>query len=520
MTPRFSCATLLGVFAVSSLVLTATALAPQTAFDSVSSAGLRNITSERLRAHMAVLADDAKEGRETGTRGFDRAAKYVADQFRALHLHAINGNYVQSMTIRRARVNEGQTVLEITRQGRREPLVYGRDFVTYGVRGETNVSVGGQIVFVGDGVTVPRDGIDAYRGSETVGTIALALPGAPASLSPSERSYYGGADAKAANAAAHGVVALLLVEEAHIPWDLRVRAARQLGVSEGLPTKMSPTVPIVYLNRSVAERIIGQPLENAALQAGAAIGIGSGKLAVRQAYRDVRSANVYAVWPGADPARAREHVVVVAHLDHVGIGAPVNGDSIYNGAVDNASGVAALLAMAKAFAEVPTRPARSVLFLATTGEEQGEIGSEYFVRRPPIPVDSIVAAINVDGISVTAFEHLEISGGSNSSLGAIADAAARRVELSVTHEPLGVGGSDHSPFLLAGIPALWIAATLTDEWMRTRYHTPQDDMRQPLDLAAAARYTQFVFITAYLAADALARPMWNSGEFFGDRMAR
>jgi hypothetical protein len=396
-----------------------------------------------------------------------------------------------------------------------EALVYGRDFVTYGMRGPDILSVSGQVVVIGDGVVVPGTDVDAYATVDAVGKMALVLPGAPASLSSSQKSYYGSADVKAAIAAAHGVTALLLIDEMQIPWDLRVAATRQLGVNETLPATRSPAVPVIYLNRSTAERIMGRPLIGAAPLVGSTIA--SARLAVRQVSRDVRSANVHALWPGADPTRAREHVLVVAHLDHVGVGIPLDGDAIYNGAVDNASGVAAVLAIARAFTRLPDRPARSVIFLATTGEEQGLIGADYFVRHAPVPIDSIVAAVNVDGTSVVPFDRLDIRGGSNSSLGTLADVAARQMGLTAVHESVGVGGSDHSPFLLAGIPPLWIGATLTDDWMRTRYHTPRDDMNQPLDLVAAARYAQFVFLTAHLAADATARPVWSPGEFFGTR---
>ena len=458
---------------------------------------------------MAILADDAMEGRETGTRGFDLAAAYVSDQLRRLGLSPVSGGYLQPMTIRRARPIEGETTLDVTVEGAHERLVYGRDFVTYGVRGTSSATVSGRIVFVGDGVTVPGRAIDAYQGLEVSGDIGIALHGAPMSLTPSERSYYGGQ--KAANAAARGVGALLLLDDSNIPWELRVRTARQLGVNESLIADSRPNIPVVFLSRPAAKKILR--LDGSALRVGAVLG--AAKLHVRQTSREVQSVNVVALWPGADPVGAVEHVVVTAHLDHVGIGAPLNDDVIYNGAVDNASGVAALITMADAFASLPTRPRRSILFLATTGEEQGLVGSDYFVRRPPVPIDSVVAALNIDGTSITPFEQLDIRGGSNSSLGGIAEAAAKQMGFSVRLQPLGVGGSDHSPFLLAGVPPLWIGAALPNDWMQTRYHTPQDDMRQPLDLGAAARYTQFVFVTAYLTADAPDRPTWNAGEFFG-----
>ena len=223
-----------------------------------------------------------------------------------------------------------------------------------------------------------------------------------------------------------------------------------------------------------------------------------------------RKANRICISPAWRTYRSGRHSWITS-----GVGAPINGDKIYNGAVDNASGVAALLTMAKAFVALSARPARSIIFLATTGEEQGEVGADYFVHHPPVSIDRLAAAINVDGLSFTTFEELEARGGSNSSLGTVADVAAHQLGLRLKNQPLGVSGSDHAPFLLTGIPALWIGAALTDEWMRTRYHTPKDDMDQPLDFEAAVSYTKLVFTTGYLAAQTSWRPEWNTDEFFG-----
>ena len=170
--------------------------------------------------------------------------------------------------------------------------------------------------------------------------------------------------------------------------------------------------------------------------------------------------------------------------------------------------------MAKAFAALPRAPARSILFVATTGEEEGEIGSDYFVHHAPIAIDKVVASLNVDGVSIARFTEVVATGGANSSLGATVEEAARQLGLRVRSESSELGGSDHSPFLRAGIPALWILAELSDEWMRTRHHTPRDDMNQPLDVDAAVRYTELEFLTGYLVAQNPRRPWWNKGEFF------
>ncbi len=502
---------LLGVLAVSSLALAG--LGAQEQLPAALSAAASEIRADRLASHMAHLADDTFEGRETGTRGFVRAARYVIGQFEALGLRPVAGSYEQRLTIRRARVDEARSSLTISRDGARWSLTYGTDFVTYGDTDALDVRAGGELVFVGDGVTVPHRGIDAYRGVSAAGTVVIALPGAPATLTPSEQSYYESAKTKAATAAAHGATALLLVAEEHIPWDLRVRSARQLGATESLPEHQPGGLKtIVYLSRAAAERILGQPLDG--MTSGKPASVGSVSLHVRNERRDVQSANVYALLPGSDPKLSAEYVIYTAHLDHIGIGEPVDGDRIYNGAVDNASGVAGMLGIASAFKALPRLPARSILFLATTGEEQGEIGADYFVRHPPVPIDRIVASVNIDGLSFFPFDEIVAGGGALSSLGRTAEDAGKQLGVRIGNESIGVDGSDHAPFLLARIPVLWLQASLSDEWMQTRYHTPRDDMSQPLDFNAAARYTRVAFVTGYLAAQTARRPTWNRGEFF------
>jgi len=504
----------LGVFLASASLDSASEV--QSLPDGIVRAAARDITEARLRAHMAILADDAMEGRGTGTAGFDRAAAYVADQFKALQLEPLNGSYLQPLTIRQSRVDEGATTVTITSPRARRSLVYAKEFVTYGMRGGASTSVEGPLVYLGDGVSAPDRGLDSYRGLDVRGKIVLVQAGAPTAMNASERSFYGDSTHKIASAASRGAVGIVIIDAPQIPWELRVRAARQLGTSEAIPAKGSTAaIPMLYLNREAATEILGRALDGPDLQAG--MQVGSARIAVRQSTRDLRSANVVARIAGSDPARRNEHVVVVAHLDHVGTGEPINGDSIYNGAVDNASGVSSLLTMASAFQSAMPRPPRSLIFLATTGEELGLIGAEYFVDRSDRVPGEIVAAINVDGTSVTPFEHIDVRGGSNSTLGVVARAAGHGLDIAVRLETIGVGGSDHSPFLRAGIPVLWVGATLPTGWMNTHYHTPQDDMRQPLDLNAAASYTRFVFLTTYLVADASSRPSWNAGEFFGQR---
>jgi Zn-dependent M28 family amino/carboxypeptidase len=216
-------------------------------------------------------------------------------------------------------------------------------------------------------------------------------------------------------------------------------------------------------------------------------------------------------------------VVYTAHLDHMGVGEPVDGDSIYNGAVDNASGVAALLWVAEAFTRLPTPPARFIVFLATTAEELGLFGSGYFVRRGPIPRKQIVAALNIDGatLMVHPLRDVSVMGASSSTLGQAAQSAGRRAGLRVHPADLPLLGNDHFPFAKAGIPALWAiagneagradldGAKLQREWMETRLHTPKDDMSRLLDFQAAADLAAFDFELGCLIANGQRIPSWN-----------
>jgi hypothetical protein len=457
------------------------------------------ITPDILRAHVTALAADAMEGRETGTRGFDRAAQYVSNVFRALELQQLTPDYLDAFRIRRGRVIEDGTSLVVTIDGKGHALRYGVDYVSYGSTSASLLDAEGRLIFVGSGVTVPSGSHDDYAGLDVRGAIVVANL-QRTGLSDADAATSATLPARARNAAAHGAVGLLVIDADATPWDLRVRAARQVGASEGpLTSPLERRAPTFILNAKRAAELFG-----GVVQKGSRLGLAT--LRLRMTVNDVTAANVVAVLPGGDKDRRSEYVVYVAHLDHVGIGRPVRGDRIYNGAVDNASGVPTMLAIARAFARSSNRPKRSIVFLATSGEEQGELGSDYFVRHGPLESSHLVAALNIDGASIVPFDEATVGGGASSTLGTHAEEAARRLGIRVVLEPLDAEGSDYAPFLRAGIPSLWIQAALPAGWMDTRYHTPQDDLGQPLDFGAMARYARLNFWTGLLAADANERP--------------
>jgi len=251
----------------------------------------------------------------------------------------------------------------------------------------------------------------------------------------------------------------------------------------------------------------------------------------------VSSPNVIGVLPGSDPQRKNEYLVYTAHLDHVGVAEPVNGDAIYNGAFDNASGVAGLLEIARAFAALSERPKRSILFLAVTAEEAGLLGSDYFANQPTVPLEGIVANLNIDGINVLYPPADTVAlGVDNSTLGDHARAAAKFVGLELSPDPWPQENffirSDQYSFVRVGVPALFSmpgqkstdpavdAKKALDDWLATHYHTPSDDMAQPFHYEGGARLAGFHFLTGLSVANAAERPAWKRGDFFGEMFGR
>lgn len=240
---------------------------------------------------------------------------------------------------------------------------------------------------------------------------------------------------------------------------------------------------------------------------------------------------------GSDPKLRDEYVVYTAHLDHLGITEPVNGDAINNGAMDNGTGIASIIEIAKAFAALPQRPRRSLVFIAVTGEERGLKGSDYFVNNPTVPFESIVADINIDMLMLLhRTKDVVVHGIDSSDLGDMARAAAKamNIEISADRAPEEVVfvRSDQYPFIRRGIPAIFAnvgynavapgvdMAEETKVWRRTRYHSPSDDLQQPLDFDAALLPIELDFRIGLAAANRDARPKWKPGDFFGEMFGR
>jgi len=260
------------------------------------------------------------------------------------------------------------------------------------------------------------------------------------------------------------------------------------------------------------------------------------KLHLVTEHKETSSPNVIGILMGSDPKLKDEYIVLSAHLDHLGIGTPVKGDSIYNGAYDNASGSAALMEIARAFSRLPTAPRRSLIFLNDTGEEKGLQGAYYFAFNPTVAVEKIVANINMDELnSFFPLKDVVGFGAEHTSMKADLDAAAKVVGYQVSPDPFPEETifirSDQFPFVRRGIPAIFVTPGLTssdpkidgkalyEDWLKNRYHSPQDDMSQPFDWKEGARLADLDFLIAQRVANAAQRPSWNKGDFFGQKFA-
>ena len=502
-----------------------------------------DVRPELIRSHMRFLADDLLEGRGTGTRGFQIAAAYVAAQFDALGLEpAFGRTFFQPIPLRHAEAVGGASSITLHRGPQKGQLTYGVDFVTSGDIHRESASVDAPIVFVGDGISAPTLGYDDYAEVDVRGKIvAIALRRIPI-LRPAPAAYFGNLDVRIEAAIERGAVGFLMLSpDDSFPWERNLRLADRgltsVTGAAGVPQEPSRPLSIAVLRYESTQRLFamasvdlaGLLMKHRDGQMPSMVLPVTASIRIRSRHTVLGSTNVGALLRGSDPRLRNEFVVYTAHLDHVGRGRSVDGDDIYNGAIDNASGVAAMLAMAQAITRLGARPRRSILFLATTGEEVGGLGSKYFASHPAFPLETITAVLNVDGPTLMLFsvKGVEAQGGQNSTLGLAASSAANRLGLTISQSAVPTV-SDQGPFVLRGVPALWALATpdaaqpgvdgpvLVREWMSRIYHTPKDDLNRALDFGAAVTMAQFNLLVGLQVAQDEDRPRWNAGDFFGD----
>jgi hypothetical protein len=512
------------------------------------------ITMEALEAHVAYLASDELEGRLTGEPGYDAAAEYVAQQFATLGLEpGGDDGWYQQVPLITYKADPDSTTLVAHRDGKDTEFVYKEHFLMSGDKVRSETFVRGEVVYVGFGVHAPEFGYSDYEGIDVKGKIVAGFSNAPAALPHNERAYYASRQTKTREAASRGAIGSIgLISrraETYYPWE---RMRNQFGNSPGmewvtLTGEAADYVPEIagsaILNIDVARSLFdGTPISfddaRAATEAStpASAPLGFEVTMARETRIDsTTSPNVIGIVRGTDPELADEYVVYSAHLDHTGIGPEVNGDSIYNGAYDNAMGVSLLIEAARAFAASP--PRRSVLFIAVTGEERGLLGSDYFAHYPTVPTDSMVANINLDmPLFLYPLADIIAFGAEHSSLETTIRDAIVDEGFELTLDPMPEENlfirSDQYSFVKQGVPSTFLVPgfsstdpeidgqAIVEDHRRNHYHRPSDDMSQPFHWESALRFARANVRIGATVGDTEERPTWNEGDFFGEKFGR
>ena len=513
-------------------------------------AAARHIRPELIRAHVRFLASDLLEGRGPASRGDRLAEEYIAAQMEGLGLEpgAADGTWYQPFDVVGI-TSEAPAAVRFTKAGQSVDLRYRDDYVAFsGVQGPEASTGGGEVVFVGYGIVAPEYQWDDYKGADLKGKVLLMMnndpEGDPKLFGGKTRLYYGRWTYKYEMAAKMGAAGAIIIHTTHsagYPW--QVVQTSWSGDQFALPHESEPEVPVkAWVTEDSARKIArlgGQDLD--ALRAAAekrdfrpvSLGVAA-DITLKNSVKKAKTENVIGRLPGRDPRLSREAVFYTAHHDHLGIkeGAKPGQDNIYNGALDNASGVAAMLAVAKAMTALPEPPRRSVYFAAVAAEEQGLLGSAYLAAHPPVPAGRIAADINIDGINIWGrTRDLTMVGLGKSSLDDwIVKLAGMQGRVIVPDQFPDKGffyRSDQFSLAKVGVPAAYFDAGTDvigkphgwgkeqqEKFEANDYHQPSDELRPDWELSGAVEDTQLFFYLGIKVANAPQMPRWKAGDEF------
>jgi Zn-dependent M28 family amino/carboxypeptidase len=494
-------------------------------------------------AHVKFLADDSLEGRDTGSEGLRKAQAYAVEQFQKAGLEPAGANgFYQPVSFTQLEVNEPKSSLALVGGGKTTKLSFADDAFISSRSTRESIKLNAPLVFIGYGLKIPEKNLDELAGLDLKGRVVVYISGSPADIPTALASHYQtvGERWKALKSAgAIGIVSILNPAAMDVPWT-------RIALNRNHPS-MDLADPQFFETEGLKIAVLYNPASAEALFAGSAHTFPeiatlakdrkplpgfalSVSLVVNAAIekKNVESANLVAKLPGSDSALKNEYVVLSAHLDHVGIGAPVNGDRIYNGAMDNAAGSAVVMDVAAQLKAHPEKLKRSVLFLLVTGEEKGLLGSKYFAGRPTVPLQSIVADINIDMfLPIVPLKIMKILGLDESDLGTRAAEVTQSFGVKPIADPEPLRNafvrSDQYSFIHQGVPSVAMDVgfelgspeqKVFKDWLTYRYHAPSDDVNQPVDLQSAALYEDIVRKLLIETADAAARPEWKPDSFF------
>jgi Zn-dependent M28 family amino/carboxypeptidase len=504
-----------------------------------------NLADEAKRwwAHVVALSGDEMQGRDVGTPGYDAAARYVAGEFEKVGLApgASASSYQQKVPFIVRRIDESRSSLKLIMEGKEEELTLG-EHANIGVRNAVPVKVKAPLVFAGYATRVPEMNYDDFRDLDVKGKIVVYMSGMPAGVAGPLVSHYQSERAKMlAEMGALGTAVINNPATSDIPWSRSTlaRLLPSMSIKEkkakGPQLKVALTINPAHADKffagsghSMAELIDlaknKKALPHFDLKT---------KVQVRSAFTqgEVESSNVVGIKWGTDPVLKNEFVVVTAHLDHLGVNDKLSGDKIYNGAMDNSSGVASLIEAARHLRELNIETKRSIAFVALTGEEKGLLGSKWYSATPSFGKEKkgkVVANLNMDMyLPLFPLQGLVILGLDESNLGDLAKAGAEKAGIEVWPDPApernSFTRSDQYSFIRNGTPALAFKfgykkgtpeEKLVQAWLKERYHAPSDDLEQPLNKEAAAKYNRVLASMVESAANAPEAPRWKDASFF------
>ena len=529
--------------------------------DAVDSAALQpalnSITSESMLANIRTLASDAFEGRAPGTPGEDSTVAYLTAQYKSLGLAPGNpdGSYVQNVELIGY---TGMSTAAIAFGGKPITMRPNLDFIAVSRHDTSNVNViNSEMIFVGYGVEAPEYGWNDYKNVDVRGKTVLIMVGDPPIKDATDSTrldstmfrgkamtYYGRWTYKYEKASEKGAAAAIIIHQtgpAGYPWEV---VSGSWGAENfDIPGPNSANrVPIEgWITEAKARELFlaaGRDFDGVAVHATRKefeplpMLNGTATWHVTNTIRRVQSRNVLAKLEGSDPALKDEYIVYSAHWDHFGKNPSLKGDQILNGALDNASGVAQMLEVAKAFTKLPAPPKRSVLFLAVTGEEAGLLGAKYYAQHPLYPLDKTLANINIDGVNQWGkTSDVVVIGLGNSTLDDVLDSVVTASGRTIVPDPESEKGffyrSDHFEFAKEGVPALYADAGVNyvgkpggygiqkrEEYTANDYHKPTDEVKSDWDLSGAVEDGRMLFEVGYRVAQASKWPEWKPGTEF------
>ncbi|MBN2973842.1 M20/M25/M40 family metallo-hydrolase [Roseomonas aeriglobus] len=502
-----------------------------------------------MKAHVMFLASDAMKGRDAGSPEYDIAAQYVASQFYAAGLRPMGdeGSYLQKVPLITVTAKDEGRFSYQPAKGAAVPMTFGKDYIPGTNPANPATKVDGGIVFAGFGIVEPGIKRDDYAGVDVKGKIVLIFGGAPESLHPELRAHFGSTATKRAIAAAKGAAGVLIIEpngsaknavfprlaqgykSPRVTWERNGVGFDPAPQAPGLGMISQAFAQTLFTGSKLAWADVVKGAESAETRFKATALPGRISAAINTEWTPLPSSNVVGLLPGSDPKLKDEYVVLSAHLDHVGVGRAVNGDTIYNGAEDNAVGIASLIEEAKKFKASGQPPKRSILFLAVTAEEKGLVGAEYFANNPTVPKNAMVADVNLDMPIITyKFEDVIAFGADRSTLGPIVRKAAASIGVGFSPDPMPEQGlftrSDHYRFVQQGVPSVFLwpgqagpGKAAVDDFFKNHYHKPSDEVWQmpALDWSQGVRFVDVNYAIAREIADGAERPRWNKGDFFG-----